>query len=123
MSVDGEHGALGKPWVPFADGIVQRKDCEVFTVMDPSGCPLFLVGRLYHAEELGDISADTVVYTVVPIEQRLGGRVELDYDSPITETTIKRAFALAQERGADIILIGDTGKEKWMSDGGAVVCN
>lgn len=111
MSVDGERGPLGQSWVPFADDIVQRKGCEVFAVMDPSGCPLFLVGRLYHVEELGDISADTVVYTVAPVEQRLGGRVELDYDSPITATTIQRAFALAQERGADIILIGDTAKK------------
>jgi hypothetical protein len=111
MSVDGILEPLDRPWVPFAENIKQRKDCEVFAVMDPSGRPLFMVGRLYHRDEHGDIDAAMKVYTVVAIERALGGRVELDYDAPATTVAVRRAFALAQERGADIILIGDTAKK------------
>lgn len=110
MSVDGKYEPLGKPWVPFADGIVQRKGCEVFAVMDPSGCPLFIVGRLYRRDEHGNIDADTAVYTIIPIIRSMGRQVYIDFDAPTTAATIQRAFAFAQERGADIILIGDTAK-------------
>lgn len=114
MSVDGDLRPLGRSWIPFAENIKRRKGCEVFAVMDPSGRPLFMVGRLYHRAEHGDIDADMKVFAVVAIEQSLGGRVEVDYDAPTTTVAVQRAFALAQERGADIILIGDTAKKGGM---------
>lgn len=102
-------------WHPVGPTIQQLGTHDLYVVTDPSGCPLFLVARLWRGDagcrcegNVVEFPVDVAVYTVVSVEQRMGGAVALDYDAPATADAARTAFAWARDRCcADVIVIGD----------------